>query len=151
MLRMVSFVVLVLVDRQALLEAPMNVLNRLSANRRFAFSVAILLLAAFPVRADEASHLEAAQNVFVAMQMDSLFDKIVDQALDQQIRQNPSLLEERAVMKAYFDKYMSWNAIKDDLATLYVATFTEEELNAISEFYRTPVGKKMALAAPDLT
>jgi hypothetical protein len=63
---------------------------------------------------------------------------------------NPSLLAERDAMKAYFDKYMSWNAIKDDFANFYLATFSDDELTVIAECYKTSARYKLALAMPDL-
>jgi len=109
-----------------------------------------LMVFAPGLRADDASRLKAAQDLLVAAQMDQIFSKTIDEALDMQIKQAPQLADLRDVMKAFFVKYMSWDAMKDDLAKSYADAFTEQELKEITKFYRTPAGKKMALMTPDL-
>ena len=121
----------------------------------FAYSGMVVISSLFMVfvpglNADEASHLQAARDLLVASQMEQVFSKTIDQALDMQIRQAPQLGELRGVMKDFFNKYMSWDALKDDLAKLYADSFTEDELKDITKFYQTPTGKKMALATPEL-
>ena len=109
-----------------------------------------LLLSTPALKADEASHLKAAQDLLVAAQMQVIFSKTVDQALDMQIKQAPQLAQFRPIMTAFFSKYMSWDALKDDLAKLYANAFTEDELKDITKFYETPTGKKMAMETPAL-
>lgn len=106
------------------------------------------LLAAPALRADEASHLKAAEDLLVAAQMEEIFAKSIDQALDQQLEANPKLAEVKEVMQAFFNKYMSWGALKSDMAKLYVESFSEQELLDITKFYQTPSGKKVALTTP---
>lgn len=108
------------------------------------------LFAPSPSRADEASHLKASLDLLEAAEMEMVFTKTIDQSLAQQIADNPALRELEPVMKAFFDKYMSWNALKDDMAKLYAERFTEAELIDITAFYKTPSGKKMAQVTPDL-
>jgi hypothetical protein len=67
-----------------------------------------------------------------------------------QIAENPALAELKPVMKAFFDKHMSWAALKTEMAQLYAEQFTEEELQDITKFYQSPAGKKMARLTPDL-
>ena len=120
---------------------------------RSPFSVCVVclgLVASPMVHADEASHLQAAKKLLEAAGMEAVFTKTVDQSLTQQVAENPALAELKPVMKAFFDKYMSWNALRDDMAQLYAAQFTEEELKDITAFYLTPSGQKMARITPDL-
>lgn len=39
----------------------------------------------------------------------------------------------------------------DQIAALYAKRFTVEELTAVSQFYRSPVGQKFVAATPDIT
>jgi hypothetical protein len=110
----------------------------------------VSLLSAPLVFADAASHAKAAEDLLVAASMEEVFTRTIDQALDAQIAANPQLAELKPVMKAFFDKHMSWAALKPDMVKLYTESFTEEELKDITKFYQTPSGKKMALTTPDL-
>ena len=82
--------------------------------------------------------------------MEAVFTKTIDQVLAEQVAENPSLGELKPVMKAFFEKHMSWAALKTEMAQIYAEQFTEEELKDITQFYQTPSGKKMARITPDL-
>jgi hypothetical protein len=43
------------------------------------------------------------------------------------------------------------NEIVDEITALYARTFSVEELNAITAFYRSPVGQKFLLKLPAIT
>ncbi len=45
---------------------------------------------------------------------------------------------------------MSWDRIKDEYISIYARTFTEEELEGILEFYKSPIGIKFAEKQPEL-
>lgn len=45
---------------------------------------------------------------------------------------------------------LGWEKMKDDLIDIYIKTYTEEEIRAISEFYKTPPGKKFIEKMPQL-
>ena len=53
-------------------------------------------------------------------------------------------------MRAFFNKYMGWEIIRPEMATIYAREFTEPELREIIKFYQTPVGQKMAARLPQL-
>ena len=40
--------------------------------------------------------------------------------------------------------------MKDELVSMYMAAFSEQELNEINAFYNTPTGKKLIQNLPDL-
>lgn len=45
---------------------------------------------------------------------------------------------------------MSWDKLKDDYIRIYAETFSEEELQGIIAFYKTPVGSKFIEKSPEL-
>ncbi len=45
---------------------------------------------------------------------------------------------------------LSWKSLKEEYIQLYAETFTEEELQGIIEFSKSPLGKKMAEKSPIL-
>ncbi len=115
------------------------------------FFGAIALFQPATIRADEASHRKAAESLLSMMEMDSMLNQSVDQMLAMQVQQNPALAPYQAQMKAFLNKYMSWASLKDDMVKLYVAEFTESELNELNKFYQTPLGKKTVQKMPALT
>ena len=96
------------------------------------------------------THKRAAEELMEALQMDKMLDKSVGVMLDLQFQQAPQLLEKKAVVVAFFRKYMSWNALRDDLVSLYVVSFTERELRDLTAFYKTPTGQKAISVMPTL-
>ncbi|MFO7734707.1 MAG: DUF2059 domain-containing protein [bacterium] len=71
--------------------------------------------------------------------------------LDAQSAQNPMFKEYRHVLEKFYDKYLNWDAIKNDIAQIYVEAFTTEELKGLIKFYKTSLGKKVAEKLPELT
>ena len=103
-----------------------------------AISLAISLNAA----AVSDSHYAAAKELMKTMEMGKLLNESIDQMLDLQLQQNPGLQPYRKVFKEFLSKYMSEEAIVEDLVVVYTEIFTEAELKDIAAFYQTPTGKK---------
>ena len=101
-------------------------------------------------RADEATHRKAVESLFALMGMEAVLTQSIDQMLAMQVQQNPALVPHQAQMKAFLSRYMSWASMKDDMAKLYMAEFSESELNELTKFYQTPVGKKTIQKMPAL-
>jgi hypothetical protein len=102
------------------------------------------------VRADEASHHAAAESLLTMMDMDKVMSQSVDQMLEIQVKQNPSIAPFQQQMKTFLNKYMSWASMKEDMVKLYEGEFTEPELKELVAFYQTPVGKKTIQKMPQL-
>ncbi len=121
--------------------------------KSFVLSILIGAIALFQpatTRADEASHRKAAESLFALMEMETLLSQSIDQMLAMQVQQNPALAPYQAQMKAFLNKYMSWASLKDDMAKIYMAEFSESELNELGKFYQTPLGKKTVQKMPAL-
>jgi hypothetical protein len=102
-----------------------------------------------PALADQASEA-AAERLLVVMDMESAMDHVVDAAIDAQIQQKPELAPFRKVMRDFFSKYMSYQALKPQLVDAYASEFTAAELDQASDFYSTPTGKKFMEKMPAL-
>jgi uncharacterized protein len=111
---------------------------------------AIALFQPAPARADEASHRKAVESLFALMGMERVLAESIDQMLAMQVQQNPALAQFQPQMKAFLSKYMSWASLKDDMAKIYMAEFTEAELKELTKFYETPLGKKTIQKMPGL-
>ena len=103
-----------------------------------------------PAHADEASHRKAVDSLFALMGMENVLAQSIDQMLAMQVEQNPAIAQFQPQMKAFLNKYMSWASLKDDMAKIYMAEFSESELNELSKFYQTPLGKKTIQKMPGL-
>src|SRR5262245_46489632 len=114
-------------------------------------AVAILALVAVPAWADEASHKKAAEELLEALNTEKVLAASINASLDAQVKGNPGLAPFKEVMKKFFDKHMSYKALKDDMIKLYVKEFKEEELKDLTKFFKSPAGKKYAEKMPLLT
>ena len=114
-------------------------------------ATSVLLLSISPIsQADNKSHVEQVDKLFKLTQMEKKIDESVDSVLQLQLRQNPQLEKHSKEMRNFFTKYIGWDALKVDLAAMYMETFTEDELKAINNFYITPAGQKVINSLPQL-
>ena len=86
----------------------------------------------------------AALELLDTMHMEKVLSDSITTMLDLQLKQNPEIQQFRPIMMDFFKKYMSWDALKDDMAGIYASEFTAAELKQMTAFYKTPVGQKMA-------
>ncbi len=110
----------------------------------------VLAAAAAPARADEKSHRAAAAELLEVANMQKAMASGIDRAISLQLKVNPRLEPVKEVLRKFFEKHISYDAIKDEMIDVYVAEFTEDELKEISAFYRTPAGKKAIEKIPTL-
>ncbi|MFO0891794.1 MAG: DUF2059 domain-containing protein [Isosphaeraceae bacterium] len=101
-------------------------------------------------RADEKSHRKAAEDLLLAANIESQLRSSIDQSIALQIKVNPQLAPMKDTFLRFFAKYMSWEALKEDVIAMYAEAFTEAELREITAFYRTPTGRKMIEKMPVL-
>lgn len=94
------------------------------------------------VDADEKSHRAAAEEFLRATGIEKTFDQIIDQSIEQQAKANPMMVQLKPVLKKFMSQHFNYQILKDDLITIHMEEFTEEELKEIAAFYRTPIGKK---------
>jgi len=98
------------------------------------------------------SHLKAAEDVLKAAGADTLFKASMTSILKQSSENLPE--EKRAiymdVMNKFIAKYINWEILRDQTASLYAQEFTEKELKDIIAFYNSPTGKKLNQKQPIL-
>lgn len=113
------------------------------------FAMALLLAASQITLADTASEKEAAE-LMEAVGMKSALEQSMEQMLDVQINNNPSLAPFRSVMLTFFKKYMSYESLKPDIIRIYADAFTAQELKDIRDFYGSKTGQKAIKLMPQL-
>jgi len=117
----------------------------------FNLTTALLLcLSSASLFADTNSHREQVEKLFKLTQMEKRIQESVDSVLQLQLRQNPQIAEKKATVAQFFEKYIGWNALKEDIAQMYMKTFSEKELEDINAFYITPAGQKVINIVPQL-
>jgi hypothetical protein len=100
--------------------------------------------------ADDASHRQQVERLFQLTQMEKKIQESVENVLQLQLRQYPQLQKDSKELDAFLQKYIGWQALKDDLTDMYMRTFTEAELEQINAFYITPAGQKVITVVPQL-
>jgi hypothetical protein len=99
---------------------------------------------------DAQSHRKAAENLLIVMEVDKSLPPLAEQVVENQLKQNPQLAPQRDVLQMFLTKYLNWASVREDTITAYTQEFTEPELKKLTEFYKTPVGKKASEKMPQL-
>ena len=113
----------------------------------------ILMILALPMmsHADQASHLEAAEDLLASININQTMTETADQMVQNQIAMNPQMAPYKEIMRGFFLKYMTGDVLIKFLSGVYMEEFTEKELNDLTNFYKTPTGKKAIKKLPTLT
>ncbi len=85
---------------------------------------------------------QAVYQLFDVMNLKQEREDTVKNMLDIQIRSMPMLGQFRQEMLDFMNKYISYDAMKKDLADIYLKYFTVNDLKGLVAFYQTPIGKK---------
>ncbi len=94
---------------------------------------------------------QAAYRLFDVLKMKEGIENALDQSLKLQIRRQPAMAPYEDIYKKFFRKYTRWNDMKKDLAKLYAQAFTVKEMNELTKFYSSEVGRKSLTLMPRLT
>jgi hypothetical protein len=105
---------------------------------------------ASPAAPPSASHLKTAAQLLELVHVDRSTSQALDVVLKVQLRQQPNLAPYEHTLRAFMQKYMSWESLKGDYARIYAEAFSEEELRQMIAFYRTPTGQKAISMIPEL-
>ncbi len=111
------------------------------------FVTAIWPLCSF---AETDSHRQAVEKLFELTHMQQKIEVSVDNVLALQLQQNPALREHEDLLAKFLEQNIGWAGMKDNLTTMYMEAFTEQELNEINAFYSTPGGQKLIQRLPEL-
>lgn len=124
----------------------------------------VLFVASSAARADDASKRAKAEELFTLLHMDQMMDQLTTSVMKQVETMTQSMpgadnaTPEQKKLLADFQqrvldlvtKRLGWKALEPDFITLYATTYTEEELDGIIGFYKSPIGQKMLQKTPEL-
>ena len=103
--------------------------------------LAACCLCAAPAFAQTDSHRRAAETLLQVTEVQEMFEVGVRLGMD--TASTPEMESMRPVLEAFFQRYVSWDAVREQYVDLYVDTFTEAELDGLAAFYRTPLGQRV--------
>lgn len=134
------------------------------ANPRLLSISFLLVVLLAPLSADEASRAAKVEEFFRLTRMESTYSQMMDlirrQTGAQFVQQltgvqlppqyQKDLEDFQSDVFALMDSEMGWERMKPEYIRLYAEAYTEEELDAIVAFYRTPAGQSMVAKTPAL-
>ena len=111
-------------------------------------AIAVAWSTVLPAAAE--SHRKAAEKLLDLIDMQGKIDASVETVVNLQLQQEPALREHAALLRGFLEKYIGWTGMREELITMYQQAFTEEELNAMNNFYGSPAGRKLIQRLPEL-
>ena len=121
---------------------------------RIAMALMLYALVFTPLAAAKAppasTQPDAAEELMVTIHVDVAMNQMTEIMLKTQIEQNPKLADFEDIMRGFLLKYVSFDALKQDLIRLYKEHFTESELRKMTAFYRTQTGQKCVDLMPTI-
>jgi hypothetical protein len=126
--------------------------------------LALFLITPLLAHADQASKQAKAEEIMQLTHVDQLMKRVMDQmtqrmqasATEQSARmhltpdQQTAFSDYQAKLNQLITNSVSWDKIKPIMVKVYTETYTDEELDGILAFYRTPVGQSMIAKNPEL-
>lgn len=116
------------------------------------------LCAAPPTRESVDRLLVAAKLQSTLSSMPANLDKSIRGAVNQALHGQPLTADDekalaalKAKMEAQVSQEMSWDKVKDIFEKVYMANFSQEEIDGLIAFYSSPVGEVFAEKQPEIT
>jgi hypothetical protein len=118
-----------------------------------------------PSTETDAAKQAKVQELFEVMHMGHMMDQLmsnVNGMIEQMVQTTPGAdqmtEQQKALVKEFTDKAIklsqesvSWNSLEPEYVKIYAATYTTEEIDAITTFYKSPAGQAMLSKTPELT
>ena len=119
---------------------------------KFTAVVLLLTVSVFPLQAEiREADVQAVYEMFEAQGMQEQMNQIILTMVQNQVKAFPQMKAYQFDMLQFFMQTAGYDAVKKDLAGIYLKHFTVGEIREITKFYRSPIGKKMrAVSAPIL-
>jgi hypothetical protein len=116
-------------------------------------AAALLLCAAVPAAAQEeptAGELAAVRELLEVSRTRENFIRGME--LGMEAGGMMELTDElRQVIRGFMDEFFAYEELEPEFIRIYTDQFTEEEVRAITAFYRTPAGMRMVERTPEIT
>ncbi|HRZ40737.1 MAG TPA: DUF2059 domain-containing protein [Candidatus Omnitrophota bacterium] len=103
--------------------------------------VAVVLVVGVPVWAQDA-HLQAAEDFLVALKVPEQMKQATDDYIDLMLQGQPMMAPYRATIKAFYDKYVSWEALRAEYLQIVTGLWSEQDLKDLTAFFKGETGQK---------
>ena len=129
---------------------------------RIAIVFVVTVAISFPslCYADSATHRKAVEELFSLMKTAELLSSLTVQTKQmvlQQIKQMDIPKGQEPILEKYMGRIvdvinedMSWERAKDDYIALYTRHFSEDEIEDLIQFYKSPIGMKFIEKMPQI-
>lgn len=112
---------------------------------------AMMICGTFAAKAqDNTKQNQKIEQLFAAMNLEQAYMQSAIAAADQTAAGSPQLAGKKEEVRAFFIKYASYPACKNDLLKLYAKYYSAEEIEMLIAFYKTSAGKKQLTITPQL-
>jgi uncharacterized protein len=132
--------------------------------KRLSFVLALVLILPTLAHADDASKRAKVEEMIRITKMDQMMSQMMDQMAERMkamTSKQTANLNMSADQRKIFDNYqahihqimadsISWDKMKPLIINVYSETYTDEELDGILAFYRTPAGQALIAKSPQL-
>jgi hypothetical protein len=132
--------------------------------KRLSLLLVLVLCLPLTAHADEASRRAKAQEMVTLLHMDTLMQQMMDtvqkqvstsliQLCDKERTPQQQALLDNFTKKTFslVESRMGWKAIEPEILDLYARNFTDEELDGILAFYKSPAGLSMIAKMPAMS
>ncbi|SKD09750.1 hypothetical protein SAMN05660461_5642 [Chitinophaga ginsengisegetis] len=113
---------------------------------------AMMICGTFAAKAqqDSTKQYQKIEQLFAAMNLEQAYMQSAIVAADQTAAGSAQLAGKKEDVRAFFIRYASYPACKNDLLKLYAKYYTTEEIEVLTAFYKTSAGKKQLTTAAQL-
>jgi hypothetical protein len=126
--------------------------------------LALLLITPLFAHADEASKKAKVEELMQLSNMNQMMTQMLGQMSERMkasAAEQATSLKLTAAQQTVYDSYqqkisdlitgsVNWDKLKPIMVQVYTETYTEDEIDGILNFYRSPAGKAMVAKAPEL-
>lgn len=84
--------------------------------------------------ADSASHRQAVIKLLELTDMQLKIETSVANVLALQLNQDPAMRRHEEQLRVFLQRNIGWEAMKEDITTIYMQSFTDAELKEINTF-----------------
>lgn len=132
--------------------------------RKLLVLAAVLLFALPHAHADETSKRAKIEEMFTVLHLDRTMKQMMDMGFAQgketaktMLGDHPITPADQKIMDDYLAKLsaaisdiLSWEKLKPVYTDLYASAYTEEEIDGILTFYKSPIGQALLEKSPEL-
>jgi len=122
---------------------------------RFFQPIAIVALSvattSFPFHAfaDAERAREEAARLLEAIDVKPQIERVKKNFFEPQISQDKQFEHYQLAIEPFYERYMSYESVKDNLIRMLTSEFSEQELKQAADFYNSPLGKKLETKIPE--